>query len=125
MQWREISLPALGNVLSTGAGQPLAPQQWPTWAQKTPDFAAAWFTPTGKPLSTSTGNLTTSGAQAYVEMERVEPGSTAPLRYYGYFYCRMTDGRTFQYGPIKDGLGHEHHEAQRASRLESYKSTST
>ena len=121
MEWREISLPALGNILSTGALQPLAPAQWPAWAQKTPDFAAAWFTPTGAPLSTSTGTLMTSGAQAYVDMERVAPGSTAPLRYYRYFFCQMADGRTFQLGPVKE-LEYERHRQARPPWLQAYKS---
>jgi hypothetical protein len=124
MEWREISLPALGNLLSTGAAQPLARDQWPTWARVTPDFVGAWFTPLNAPLNASTGNLSTGAAQAYVDMERVEPGSTAPLRYYRYVYCQMIDDRTFQLGPMKK-LEYERHREERPAWLTSYKSTST
>jgi hypothetical protein len=124
MEWREIPLPALNSVLSTGEAQPLARDQWPKWARETPAFAAAWFTPLDALLNTSTGSLATSSAQAYVDMERIESGSTAPLRYYRYVYCQMTDGRTFQLGPLKK-LEYERHREERPSWLTSYKSTST
>jgi hypothetical protein len=120
----QYSLPALGNVLSTGALQPLAPHQWPAWARRTPDFAAAWFTPLDAPLNTSTGELAISRAQASVDMERIEPGSETPFVYYCYFYCQMTDGRTFQYGPVKD-LEYERHRVEHPPWLASYKSTAT
>jgi hypothetical protein len=122
MEWKEIGLPALNNLLSTGAAQPLVRELWPTWAQNAPGFAGAWFTPLDAPPNTSTESLATGGAQAFVEMERVEPASTAPLRYYGYFYCQMTDGRTFQLGPIKE-LEYERHRTERPDFLKPYKST--
>jgi hypothetical protein len=122
MEWREISLPALSNVLSTGTAQPLARELWPKWAQEAPGFTAAWFTPLDAPLSTSTGTLATSSAQASVDMERFEPGSTAPLVYYRYVYCRMIDGRTFQLGPLKE-LEYERHRDERPPWLQEYRST--
>src|SRR5438093_1580650 len=111
MEWREISLPALNNVLSTGEAQPLSRDQWPAWARATPDFAGAWFTPLDAPLNTSTGNLSTGTAQAYVDMERRD--ATPPThRYYRYVYCQMTDGRTFQLGPLK-AVEYERHRDER------------
>jgi len=100
------------------------PHQWPTWAEATSAFAAAWFTSLDAPLNTSTGELAVSRAQASVDMERIEPGSATPFVYYGYFYCQMTDGRTFQYGPVKD-LEYERHRVEHPPWLASYKSTAT
>jgi hypothetical protein len=84
MEWREIPLPALDNVRSTGAAQPLPRELWPTWAHDKPDFVGVWFMPLDAPLNTSTESLTPSGAQASLDPERIDSGSTTPLVYYRY-----------------------------------------
>jgi hypothetical protein len=123
MDWREISLPALSNILSTGEAQPLARDQWPKWARDTPAFTGAWFTPLDAPLNVSTGTLASSGAQAYVDMER-RHARPPTYRYARYVYCQMVDGRTFQLGPLKE-LEYERHREERPPWFESYRSTST
>jgi hypothetical protein len=123
MEWREIPLPALDNVRSTGAAQPLPRELWPTWAHDKPDFVGVWFMPLDAPLNTSTESLTPSGAQASLDPERIDSGSTTPLVYYRYVYCQMTDGRTFQLGPMKK-LEYERHREERPSWSKSYKSAS-
>jgi len=123
MNWKEISLPAFKNALSTQEAQPLARDQWPGWAQAAPDFAAAWYTPLDAPVNTSSGTLSTGSAQAYIDMERT--ASKPPtLRYYRFVYCQMIDGRVFQAGPFKE-LEYERHRDERPPWLASYRSTST
>lgn len=123
MDWKEIPPRVLETMLSTGQAQPLAREAWPPWARTTPGFSGAWFSYVGGPLATSTGTLSTGNVQRYVDMER-KASEPPALRYYRYFYVKMTDGRAFQAGPIKD-LEYERHREQRPPWLASYISTST
>lgn len=123
MDWKEIPLPALETILSTGHAQPLAPEAWPPWARTRPGFSGAWFYYVGGPLATSTGTLSTGGVQAYIDIER-SASQSPQLRYYRYLYVKMTDGRVFQAGPIKD-LEYERHREQRPRWLASYIAAST
>lgn len=123
MNWKEIPLPALQTLLSTGEAQPLPRETWPAWAQTTPGFSGAWFSYVGGLAATSTGTLSTGNVDGYVDIERTAPDSPT-LRYYRYMYVKMTDGRVFQAGPFKD-LEYERHREERPSWLASYVSTST
>ena len=123
MKWKEINLPALHTILSTGQAQPLSPEAWPGWARTTPGFSAAWLYPVGGPLATATGTLSTGNVQAYIDIERNAP-VPPPLRYYRYLYVEMTDGRVFQAGPIKD-LEYERRREERPPWLASYLTGST
>lgn len=111
MRWNEIILPALATNLSTAPAQPLPRYSWPKWTQGATDFVAGWFYPTGASPVTSTAALSTGHAQAYVDFERMA-AEAPPLRYYRYAYAKVEDGRTFQYGPIKN----LEYERQRALR---------
>ena len=123
MNWKEVPLPALQTLLSTGEAQPLPPDTWPGWAQTTPGFSGAWFSYVGGPAPTSTGILSTGNVHGYVDVERTAP--TPPtMRYYRYLYVKMTDGRVFQAGPLKD-LEYDRHREERPSWLTPYISTST
>lgn len=122
MNWKEIPLPALETILSTGEAQPLAPEAWPAWARTTAGFSGAWLYPVGGPLATSTGTLSTGNVQAYIDVERKAPEPPL-LRYYRYLYVKMTDGRVFQAGPIKD-LEYDRHREQRPPWLGSYVTSS-
>lgn len=117
MKWKEINLPGLTTSLSTAEAQPLSHTGWPTWAQKSTEFSAAWLYPTGASPATSTAALSTGHAEAYVDFERMAAEAPA-LRYYRYAYAKVEDGRTFQYGPIKD-LEYERHRALRPPWLAS------
>ncbi len=123
MNWKEIPLPALDAILSTGEAQPLDPEAWPSWARTTPSFSGAWLTWVGGALATSTGALSTKNAQAHVDLER-KAEDPAPLRYYRYLYVKMADGRVFQAGPFKD-LEYDRHREQRPSWLAPYITPST
>jgi hypothetical protein len=123
MNWKEIPLPALDAILSTGEAQPLDPKAWPSWARTTPGFSGAWFTYIGGALATSTGTLSTENLQAHVDLER-KAQEPPPLRYYRYLYVRMTDGRIFQAGPFKH-LEYDRHREERPSWLAPYVTTST
>ena len=128
MRWKQTrSFPAIANMLSTQERQPIGPDQWPLWAQSRLDFSGLWLTPLDAPWSMSTGLLSSGTAQAYVEIERIAPGSTAPFRYYGFYYCRLADGRLFQSEPLKQHLGYERHREDRAPWFGpyAYRSTST
>jgi len=121
MNWKQVSLPALNGLLSTGEAQPLPREAWPTWAQPATGFSGAWFSYVGGPAATSTGNLSTENVLGYVDMERTARESP-PLRYYRYLYVKMTDDRVFQAGPFKD-LEYERHREERPSWLEQYHRT--
>jgi hypothetical protein len=123
MNWKEIPLPALETLLSTGEAQPLAHQMWPAWARTAPRFSGAWFSYVGGSPVISTGNLSTGNIHAYVDIER---GASEPptFRYYRYVYVKMMDGRVFQAGPFKD-LEYERCREHRPSWLASQVSTST
>lgn len=123
MNWKEIKLPVLETILSTGRAQPLAPEAWPPWARATSAFSGAWFSYVGGPLATSTGTLSTGNVQAYLDVER-KASQPPSLRYYRYLYVKMIDGRVFQAGPSKD-LGFERHREERPPWLASYVATST
>jgi hypothetical protein len=123
MNWKEVTLPVLETVLSTGQAQPLPPEAWPQWARTTPGFSAAWSYYVGGPLATSTGVLSTGNVLAYIDIER-KAAQPPQLRYYRFFYVKMTDGRVFQAGPIKD-LEYERHREERPSWLASYVTSST
>ena len=123
MNWKEIPVPALETILSTGQAQPVAPEAWPLWARTTPGFSGAWLSYVGGPLATSTGTLSTGNVQAYVDIER-KASKPPSLRYYRYLYVKMTDGRVFQAGPFKD-LEYERHREERPPWLSSYIATST
>jgi hypothetical protein len=123
IKWKEISVPALETILSTGQAQPLAPEAWPLWAHTTPEFSGAWFSYVGGPPATSTGTLSTGSVKAYVDIERT--ASQPPtLRYYRYLYVKMTDGRVFQSSPVKE-LEYNRHREQRPPWLASYITSST
>lgn len=124
MEWRLIPFPALDNLRSTEARQPLARDRWPRWAQAKIDFTAGLLTPLDGPRSLSSGMLSSGNAQAFFELERIEPGSTAPRRYYGYVYCQLPDGRSFQKGPYKN-LGYQRHCITPPPWFASGRSTST
>jgi len=123
MNWKEVPLPALETLLSTGEAQPLPPQTWPAWARTAPGFSGAWFSFVGGPSATSTGSLSTDKVHGYVDIERTASQPPA-LRYYRYLYVKMRDGRVFQAGPWKD-LEYERQREHRPSWLASYVSTST
>lgn len=107
MRWNEINLPVLTTNLSTAPAQPLSRDGWPTWAQGTTDFVAGWLYPIGSSRAASTAELSTGCAQAYVDFER-NASIGPPFRYYRYAYATVLDGRTFQFGPIKD-VEYGHH----------------
>jgi len=115
MKWKKTCVPALETVLSTGQAQPLAPDAWPLWTRRKPDFSGAWYTYVGGPLATSTGTLSTGNVQAYIDIER-KASQPPPLRYDRYLYAKVHDGRVFQAGPIKD-VEYGHHREQRPSWL--------
>lgn len=123
MNWKEVPLPALDAIMSTGEAQPLDPKAWPSWARATPGFSGAWFTYIGGALATSTGTLSTEHVQAHVDFER-KAQEPLLLRYYRYLYVKMTDGRVFQAGPFKD-LEYDRHRDERPSWLGPYVTTST
>lgn len=123
MNWKEIRLPALDTILSTGQAQPLAPEAWPSWARATPGFSGAWSSYVGGPLATSTGTLSTGNVHAYLDVER-KASQPHSLRYYRYLYVKIIDGRVFQAGPIKD-LEYDRHREERPPWLASYVATST
>lgn len=123
MDWKEIPLPALDGILSTGEAQRLDREAWPSWARATPAFSGAWLTWVGGPLATSTGSLSTENVQAHVDFER-QAEDPAPLRYYRYLYVKMNDGRVFQAGPFKD-LEYNRHREERPSWLAPYVEPST
>ena len=106
-------MPALQTLLSTGEAQPLPSETWPAWARTTPGFSGAWFSYVGGSPATSTGTLSTGNVHGYVDIERTaqEPPT---LRYYRYLYVKMTDGRVFQAGPLKD-LEYDRHREERPS----------
>jgi hypothetical protein len=116
--WKEIDLPSFTTILSTGQAQPLAPELLPSWAQSSTEFSGAWLYPVGGPLATSTGGLSTRNVQAYIDIERTASKPPA-LRYYRYLYVKMTDGRVFQAGPIKN-LEYKRHRNERPPWLTSY-----
>jgi hypothetical protein len=123
MNWKEVPLPALQTLLSTGEAQPLPPETWPAWGRTTPGFSGAWFSHVGGLPATSTGTLSTGNIHGYVDMERTS-SEPPTLRYYRYLYVKMTDGRVFQAGPFKD-LEYERRREERPPWLASYISTST
>jgi hypothetical protein len=43
MKWKDIPLPALPTLLSTGEAQPFPRETWPAWARTTLCFSGAWF----------------------------------------------------------------------------------
>jgi len=122
MNWKEVPLPALQTLLSTGQAQPLSPEAWPAWARTAPGFSGAWFFYVGGSAATSTGNLSTGNVHGYVDLERTAP-EPPTLRYYRYLYVKMTDGRVFQAGPLKD-LEYDRHREDWPSWLTSFVSTS-
>jgi hypothetical protein len=117
MKWREIDLPALSTLVSTGAAQPLAREQWPTCAQESTGFTGAWLSPSAGTVPESTAALCISNVQAHLDVERSASHSPA-LRYYRYLYIKMNDGRVFQSGPFKD-LEYERHRNERPMWLTS------
>lgn len=123
MNWKEIGVPALKSILSTGQAQPLLRDAWPAWARAAPGFAGAWLYPVLAPLATSAGSLSTEQIHAYIDIERRAPEPPS-LRYYRYLYVKMTDGRVFQAGPFKD-LEYERHREERPPWLGSYLTEST
>lgn len=123
MNWKEVPLPALETLLSTGEAQPLQPETWPVWARTTPGFSGAWFSYVDGVPATSTGTLSTGNVHGYVDIERTATQSPT-LRYYRFLYVKMTDGRVFQAGPLK-GLEYDRHREARPAWLASYVSTST
>lgn len=123
MNWKQVPLPALQTLLSTGEAQPLPRATWPDWARATPGCSGAWFSHVGADPATSTDALSTGHVHGYVDMERTA-AERPPLRYYRYLYVKMTDGRVFQAGPLKD-LEYERHREVRPSWLASHVSTST
>ena len=69
-KWKEIDLPALDSLQSTGQLQPLDRKQWPEWARENPKFSGAWITPIEGIAATSTRQLSTSNVTASVDFER-------------------------------------------------------
>jgi len=122
LNWSEVPPEVLGNMLSTGQAEPLAREAWPAWA-RTPKFSGAWFSYVGGPLATSTGTLSTGNVQGYVDVERTAERPPS-LRYDRHFYVKMTDGRVFHAGLVKD-LEYGHHLEQRPQWLASYVTRST
>ena len=123
IRWNLTEIPALENLVSTGAAQPLHRENWPKWARSDPRFTGAWISPVLGPLATSTGNLSTDNVHSVIDMER-SATKNAPLRYYQHFYIKLTDGRVFHAGPFKN-LEYERHRDKRPSCFGSYLSTST
>jgi hypothetical protein len=41
--WKEIHLPALEKLLSTGEAQPLPRKDWPEWARINSEYTGAWY----------------------------------------------------------------------------------
>ena len=121
--WKEIGLPALHMLESTGQLQPLDRKQWPDWARESSKFTGAWFTPMEGTLAASTNQLSTSNVTASVDFERTST-SGPPLRYYRDFYAKMGDGRVFQAGPFKN-LEYERHRYERPSWLTAYTTESS
>jgi hypothetical protein len=119
----EIDLPAFSTLQSTEQLQPLNREQWPQWAQQTPNFSGAWITPIEGSVAISTTHLSTSNVTATVDLERTST-SGAPLRYYRYLYIKMQDGRVFQSGPFKE-LEYERHRDERPSWLTNYTTTAS
>lgn len=117
-KWKEIDLPALDTLRSTGQLQPLDREQWPEWARENPNFSGAWITPMAGTVATSTAQLSTSNVTASVDFERTS-ASGVPLRYYRDFYAKMEDGRVFQAGPFKN-LEYERHRDERPLWLTAY-----
>jgi hypothetical protein len=107
MRWKEINLPGLTTDVPTADAQPLSRAGWPTWVRESTDFVAGWLCPTGSSRAASTAVLSTGCAQAYIDFERIAPVGP-PLRYNRYVYAQLSDGRTFQFGPIKD-VEYGHH----------------
>lgn len=122
MNWKEVSLPALQTLLSTGEAQPLLPEIWPLWARTKREFSGAWYSHLDGMPATSTGTLSTANVHGYVDMERTA-ADPPTLRYYRYLYAKITDGRVFQAGPFKD-LEYKRHREFRPSLLRSYVLTS-
>lgn len=123
LNWKEIDVPALEAIVSTGATQPLPRDSWPAWAQREGQFTGAWLSPILDPDASSTGSLSTEHLEAVVDIERQSPTGD-PLRYYRYFYAKLADGRVFQAGPFED-LDYERHRDTRPPWLGSHTSEST
>ena len=66
-KWKEIDLPALGSLQSTGQLQPLDRSEWPEWARENPKFSGAWITPMEGTAATSANQLSTSNVTASVD----------------------------------------------------------
>lgn len=101
MRWNKISALSFSTALSAAQFQPLAPGQWPSWAQGSTKITGAWATVDGGPLAISTDGLSTSSGQTYVDMERID--QHAPHnRNYRYVHVQTEDGRIFESTPLKN-----------------------
>ena len=123
LTWEETKLPVLEELLSTGEAQPLDREDWPKWARSDPRFTGAWLYPVLGPLASSTGNLSTSHAHSFIDIER-SATKKAPLRYYRVLYVKMIDGRVFESSSFKK-MDYERHREERPSWLGPCRSTST
>lgn len=118
--WSEVSPATLDGLLSTGEAVQCAQGTWPSWAGRMRGVSGCWFSYVGAIEATSTDTLSTDHAKGYIDVERRET-SGATHRYYRYFFVKMTDGRVFQLGPVKD-LEYGHHREDRPSWLDDYRS---
>lgn len=124
LRWREVGLPALNAALSSGRTYFLPGELRPEWTQQLPTVTAAWLYYEGGPLLGSTGSLSTSAAQARMDVERFDPSDPNLLKYDRYYFVRMVDDRVFQLGPFKD-QDYGHHLRQRPQWTQQYSSRST
>ncbi len=102
LEWREVDMPTLAAAQSTGRAEFLAPALRPPWARAMTEMSGAWLFEDDRPFHDSTSSLSPSAAQAHMDVERSDPRTPGLLKYYRYYLVKMSDGRVFQYGPIKD-----------------------
>lgn len=124
LKWREVTLPALDQALSSGQTCYVPPELRPSWARALSSVTGSWLYYSGGALRTSTSSLSTTDAQARMDVERFDPSNPALLKYDRYLFIKMIDGRVFQMGPFKD-VDYGHHLDKRPNWTAQYSSAST
>ena len=123
LQWREVDVPALNQALSSGQTYYVPPELMPDWAQGLKTVSGVWLHyHRGQPAG-STVSLSTSQAQARLDIERFDPTDAGLLKYDRYYFIKMVDQRVFQIGPFKN-VDYGHHLRERPRWALDYSSES-